>query len=142
MRGLPILTAVLAFLPLTAGAQQPRLSLKEAELLVPREIRKPVKSMIPGNNPTVHDTLDTSDPAIKIVLCNDGTWHYSRDLSAMADSAVFRCQPLILFDFLLQFVEDRRAEEFSQGHLQTVAQLLDHIDAQFLSPLVQHAVNG
>lgn len=90
MRGLPILTAVLTFLPLTAGAQQPRLSLKEAELLVPREIRKPVKSMIPGNNPTVHDTLDTSDPAIKIVLCNDGTWHYSRDLSAMADSAVFR----------------------------------------------------
>ncbi len=77
-------------LPLMAGAQERRLTVKEAEKLVPREIRKPVKSMIPGEKPPVHDTLDTSDPAVKIILFNDGTWRYERDVRAFADSAVFR----------------------------------------------------
>ncbi len=77
-------------LPLMAGAQERRLTVKEAEKLVPREIRKPVKSMIPGEKPPVHDTLDTSDPAVKIILFNDGTWRYERDMQAFADSAVFR----------------------------------------------------
>ncbi len=85
-----VITVLLAFLSLTAGAQEHRLSLKEAEELIPREVLKPVKSLIPGNNPSVHDTLETSDPVIKIVLCNDGTWHYMRDVAAMSDSAVFR----------------------------------------------------
>lgn len=81
---------LLAFLPLMAGAQERRFTIKEAEKLVPREVRKPVKSMIPGEKPPVHDTLDTSDPTVKILLLNNGTWRYERDLSAMADSAVFR----------------------------------------------------
>ncbi len=90
MRRLALIAAILAFLPSMAGAQERHLSLKEAESLIPREVRKPVKSMIPGRNTSVHDTLETSDPVIKIVLCNDGTWHYMRDVAAMADSAVFR----------------------------------------------------
>lgn len=81
---------LLALLPLMAGAQERRFTIKEAEKLVPREIRKPVKSMIPGEKPPVHDTLDTSDPAVKILLMNDGTWHYERDITTLADSAVFR----------------------------------------------------
>ncbi len=85
-----ILIAALAFLPSLVGAQEHRLSLKEAEKLVPREVKKPVKSLIPGKAKAVHDTLDTSDPAVKIILCSDGTWHYERDLRALADSAVFR----------------------------------------------------
>ena len=91
MRGrLSIVAIAFALLPLMAGAQGSRLTIKEAEKLVPREIRKPVKSMIPGEKPPVHDTLDTSDPAVKIILFSDGTWHYERDLRALADSAVFR----------------------------------------------------
>ena len=91
MRGRFSIAAIaFALLPLMAGAQGSRLTIKEAEKLVPREIRKPVKSMIPGEKPPVHDTLDTSDPAVKIILFNDGTWRYERDLRALADSAVFR----------------------------------------------------
>ena len=85
-----ILVALLSLLPLVAGAQTPRLTLKEADKLVPRPALKPVKSMIPGERPLAHDTLDTSDPAVKLVLFGDGTWRYERDLAAMADSAVFR----------------------------------------------------
>lgn len=85
-----ILIAVLMLLPSLAGAQEGTLSYKEADRLIPREIKKPVKSMIPGEKPLVHDTLDTSDPAVKIVLFNDGTWRYERDVRAFADSAVFR----------------------------------------------------
>ena len=91
MRGRFSIAAIaFALLPLMAGAQDRRLTVKEAEKLVPREIRKPVKSMIPGERPPVHDTLDTSDPAVKIILFNDGTWRYERDVRAFADSAVFR----------------------------------------------------
>ncbi len=91
MRGRFLITIIaIALLPLMAGAQGSRLTIKEAEKLVPREIRKPVKSMIPGEKPPVHDTLDTSDPAVKIILFNDGTWRYERDVRAFADSAVFR----------------------------------------------------
>ena len=91
MRGRFSIAAIaFALLPLMARAQGSRLTIKEAEKLVPREIRKPVKSMIPGEKPPVHDTLDTSDPAVKIILFNDGTWRYERDMQAFADSAVFR----------------------------------------------------
>ncbi len=80
----------LALLPIAAGAQQP-ISLKEADKLIHRENLGPVRSLDPSSKQAdAHDTLDTSDPAIKLVLCNDGTWHYSRDLAALADSAVFR----------------------------------------------------
>lgn len=75
-----------ALLPVMAGAQNDSAAVSSAV----RENYGPVKSLVPGENGPVHDTLDTSDPTIKIVLCSDGTWHYSRDCSAMADSAVFR----------------------------------------------------
>lgn len=76
----------LALLPVMAGAQNDSAAVSSAV----RENYGPVKSLVPGENGPVHDTLDTSDPTIKIVLCSDGTWHYSRDCSAMADSTVFR----------------------------------------------------
>ena len=52
---------------------------------------------------------------------------YSRQL------AHFKQQPAtsrdrLLFDLLLQFVKNRRAEKIPQGHVQPVAQLLDQID--------------
>lgn len=85
-----LIVVLLALLPLMAGAQERRFTIKEAEKIIPREVLKPVKSLIPGEKPPVHDTLDTSDPTVKILLMNDGTWRYERDLAAMADSAVFR----------------------------------------------------
>ena len=89
-RGGKIIALAFALLPLMAGAQTPRLTLKEADKLVPREVKRPVKSMIPAEVPSVYDTLDTSDPAVKILLMNDGTWRYERDITTLADSAVFR----------------------------------------------------
>ena len=89
-RGGKILALALVLLPLMAGAQTPRLTLKEADKLVPRQVLKPVKSMIPAEVPSVYDTLETSDPAVKLLLMNDGTWRYERDITTLADSAVFR----------------------------------------------------
>jgi len=91
MKGVRFLPAALVtLLPFAAVAQEARLSLKDAERLVPSESLAPVKSLIPGEKAEVHDTLDTSDPGVKIILCNDGTWHYTRDIAALSDSAVFR----------------------------------------------------
>ena len=101
MRKASILSLLLAFLPLVAGAQDRRISIKEAEALIPREIRKPVKSMIPGEKPAVHDTLDTSNPIIKIVLLNDGTWHYAKDMRFLADSSIFPLPSRLQLAFLL-----------------------------------------
>ena len=82
-------TLLLFLLPVLAGAQT-RLQLKQAELLVPRPWKQPVKSFIPGSDAAACDTLDTSDPSVKLILCKDGSWHYARDFSVLADSAVFR----------------------------------------------------
>jgi len=55
-----------------------KMDLAKAEMLVPRPQLHPIKSLIPGDS-TALDTLDTSDPAIKLVLYNDNTWKYIKD---------------------------------------------------------------
>ena len=51
-------------------------------------------------------------------------------------------QPFLgLLDFLIEIVEHWRIEEFSQGHIQTVTEFLDHIDRDFFSTSVKHTVN-
>jgi len=87
-----ILAATLAFLlaGLLCGAQDlPRMSMKQAELLVPRPAKGPVKSLIPGEQAAAVDTLDTSDPRVKLVLRSDRTWEYIKDVSALAEDDVF-----------------------------------------------------
>ena len=84
-----VVTVLLMLLPFAAGAQT-RLQLKQAELLVPRPWKQPVRSFAPGSEAPACDTLDTSDPAVKLILCEDGSWHYSKDFTVLADSAVFR----------------------------------------------------
>lgn len=51
-------------------------------------------------------------------------------------------QPFLgLLDFLIEIVEYWRIEEFSQGHIQTVTEFLDHIDRDFFPSPIQNAVN-
>jgi len=61
------------------------MTLKRAELLVPRLSRGPVKSLIPGTAQP-YDTLDTSEPSIKLVLMDDNTWKYVRDGSLLKEN--------------------------------------------------------
>ena len=63
-------------------------TMKEAELLIPRPLLKPIKSMGPGNSSAV-DTLDTSDPFIKLVLYADNTWKYVKDGERLMNDEMF-----------------------------------------------------
>lgn len=63
--------------------------LSRAEKLVPRQMMKPVKSLIPSSEVKCIDTLDTTNPSIKIALMEDGTWEYRKDLKALAAQDVF-----------------------------------------------------
>lgn len=84
MRKMTIIAAILCFVCLSAGAQTdpypplPEMTLSRAELLVPRPQLKPIKSLIPGEAAAL-DTLDTSNPRIKLVLYDDNTWKYVKD---------------------------------------------------------------
>lgn len=58
-----------------------------AEMLVPRTMTKPVQSLIPDSEKISIDTIDTSNPRVKIVLFADNTWHYCKDAeSSLADN--------------------------------------------------------
>lgn len=80
-----------------AGAQDipsraPRLdtliSMSRAERLVPRPALQPVKSLDPSSASAV-DTLDTGNPAVKILLMEDFTWRYYKDPSVVMTSEFF-----------------------------------------------------
>jgi len=75
--------SLLAFLllPMLAGAQT----------LLPHPRLDQVKPLVPKvENTLVFDTLDTSNPKIKLILCSDGTWHYAQELTHLEDSTVFK----------------------------------------------------
>ncbi len=65
-----------------------KLSRKRAEMLIPRPGLKPVKSMIPGQAYAL-DTLDTSNPRIKLVLYDDNTWKYVKEGSIVKNDSTF-----------------------------------------------------
>ena len=75
--------SILSFLLLlaqSAGAQN----------LLPQTKAEPVKSLVPLiENKVAFDTLDTSNPGIKLILCSDGTWHYAQNMAILKDSTVF-----------------------------------------------------
>ena len=73
----------------TASAQDTTIKTKkQAELLVPRPAFQPVQSMDAATMVAL-DTLDTSDPRIKILLYEDYTWKYYKDPSFANDDAIF-----------------------------------------------------
>ena len=75
---------------LLAGPQDDgeRMTMSRALSLIPRPGIAPVKSLIPSSKPAA-DTLDTSDPRIKIELCSDGTWRYLKDWEAEGVDDIF-----------------------------------------------------
>ena len=66
----------------------PHLTKAEAELLIPRPQLHPIKSMIPGKSSAI-DTLDTSDPLIKLILFADNTWKYVKDGDRLQNDSWF-----------------------------------------------------
>jgi len=62
----------------TDSIVRPRLTMAQAEILIPRPRLQPVKSMIPTNAGAI-DTLDTANPLVKLVLYSDNTWKYIKD---------------------------------------------------------------
>ena len=76
-----VLTLTLALLAcINIFAQEP-MTMKRAKELVPRPALDPVPSLDPSAKALSVDTLDTSDPRIKMVLRSDNTWEYVKDPS-------------------------------------------------------------
>lgn len=72
----------------STAAVHPKLTVAEAELIIPRPFLKPIQSMVPGHSDAI-DTLDTSDPLIKLVLYSDNTWKYIKDGERMMNDELF-----------------------------------------------------
>lgn len=89
-----ILTAAAAVMSLSAltgtktEAQDTLMTMSRASLLIPRPALQPVKSIDPSSAVPI-DTLDTGNPAVKILLMEDYTWRYFKDPSAAGESDVF-----------------------------------------------------
>ncbi len=81
-----------AILPLAAQSRKSlkdtTMTLERAERLVPRIIHSPVRPLVPDGMAAM-DTLDTADPAVKILLYPNYSWKYKRDASASKNSATF-----------------------------------------------------
>ena len=69
---------VVAMGPLCAQNDSVVKTKKDAELLIPRIHRQPVKSL-DLNGQQVMDTISTQTPGVKILLLTDNTWKYYRD---------------------------------------------------------------
>ena len=83
-----VMALTLISAPTPARAQDTTIKNKhQAELLVPRPGREPVKSL--NGRTDALDTLDTADPFIKILLFSDYTWKYWKDPSYARDSKIF-----------------------------------------------------
>lgn len=84
--------AVAASISLLCGepvrAQDTLMTKSRAELLVPRPALQPLRSIDPSSAVPV-DTLDTGNPAVKILLLEDYTWRYYKDPSQRLQDEVF-----------------------------------------------------
>ena len=79
MKKLTLILLTLLILSGNSFAQEAPMTMARAKALVERPALNPVPSLIPDPNRVSIDTLDTSDPRIKLILCSDGTWHYTKD---------------------------------------------------------------
>ena len=83
-----VMALTLISAPTPSRAQDTTIKNKhQAELLVPRPGKEPVKSL--NGRTDALDTLDTADPFIKILLFPDYTWKYWKDPSYARDSKIF-----------------------------------------------------
>ena len=91
MKRLISIICIVAAVAFHASAQQAgQMSMKRAMSLVPRPNIAPVKSMIPTQEPLSVDTLETSDPGIRIVLRSDNTWDYIKNREWIDNDEVYR----------------------------------------------------
>ena len=82
------LSLLLLLLPFALQAQS-RLSLSEAEQMIPRVSRQGIRSLIPSEHINPIDTIATGNSAMKIIFYEDGTWVYWKDGSVVGESEVF-----------------------------------------------------
>lgn len=64
-----------------------KLTREQAQVLIPRPAMQPVKSL--AGDKSAMDTLDTANPAVKIILFDDNTWQYWKDPEESANNKVF-----------------------------------------------------
>ena len=87
------LAGIIAALISCTGAlhaqSDPEMTLKRAELLVPRPQLKPIKSLVANDNAVPLDTLETSNPLIKLILYSDNTWKYVKDGDLLRQNEFF-----------------------------------------------------
>ena len=83
------LLALVSFWSERAAAQDTLMTMSRASLLVPRTALQPVKSIDKSSAYPI-DTLDTGNPAVKILLLEDYTWKYYKDPSVVASAQVYK----------------------------------------------------
>lgn len=67
-----------------------RLTRSRAETLVPRPSREAVKSMSDRTQREAIDTIDTSNPAMKLIIYDDKTWDWWKDGAVVAQQPQFK----------------------------------------------------
>ena len=72
----------------TKAKEDTVMTMSRATLLVPRPALEPVKSIDPSSAAPI-DTLDTGNPAVKILLMVNHTWKYYKDPSVSSHSEIF-----------------------------------------------------
>ena len=72
----------------TKAKEDTVMTMSRATLLVPRPALEPVKSIDPSSAAPI-DTMDTGNPAVKILLMANHTWKYYKDPSVSSHSEIF-----------------------------------------------------
>lgn len=83
------LLALVSFRSERAAAQDTLMTMSRASLLVPRTALQPVKSIDKSSAYPI-DTLDTGNPAVKILLLEDYTWKYYKDPNVAASAQIYK----------------------------------------------------
>ena len=89
-RLLVLAAAVTAALCANAQVTSPKLTRSRAERLVHRPVLDPVPSLDGEKPRTAVDTVDTGNPALKIILYSDQSWRYWTDGSVAGQDAIFK----------------------------------------------------
>lgn len=71
-----------------AQADRTVMTMREAQILIPRPHLQPVKSL-DSSSASVLDTIETNSPGVKLLLFDDNTWKYYRDPSDIMAKSVF-----------------------------------------------------
>jgi len=97
-----------------------KLTLSQAEKLVPRKAMMPVESCDKGETREAIDTIDTTNPAMKIVIFEDRTWEYWKDGSVAANNPCYS-------EYWNNFSGNPYQKDFASLPLKTVIWLVDSV---------------